>query len=66
LARSFAEAAEGIGVAIDDQLGGVFDAISMLGAGDILANGSPGRLLHRDPLSISSCPESGLFVLGQS
>ncbi len=47
-------------------LGGLRHPIPMLAPGDVVADGSPSRVLHRDALPLCSLPERGLLVLGQS
>jgi len=47
-------------------LGGHRHPIPVLAPGDVVADGSPGRVLHRDALPLRPLPERGLLVLGQS
>ncbi len=46
-------------------LGGLRHPISMLAPGDVVADGSPSRILHRDALPLGPLPKRGLLVLGQ-
>lgn len=46
--------------------GGLRHPIPMLAPGDVVADGSPSRVLHRDALPLGPLPERRLLVLGQS